>query len=752
MPRGLVALLLALALPAQEPPVLATRFARDVVAQAPRPEHPRAWRRPDARWRSLNGPWRLFVGDEPAARTVVVPFAPESRLSGLALGQRLLPRLRYERELEIPGEWAGRRVLLHFEAVDWQARAWLDDRELGSHRGGYDPFTFDLGVAGGPATHRLRVEVHDPGDIRQDGWQPRGKQLGSQGIFYTRTSGIWQSVWLEAVPVVALDEVRVATTHEGEVRVAASVRGTAQGPLRLAVEVRGPGKDGATLEQRQEAPLAGDTPPPALRVEGVRPWAPGSPVLYEVTVHLLEGGKPVDALRGRVGFRSVAWRDGRFHLNGAPLFLRGVLDQGYWPESGLTAPTREALVEDARLALRLGFNLVRKHVKVEEAAWYAACDELGLLVMQDMVASYALDKQEAKDNYLAEMTAMVRKLGNHPSVVHWVAFNEDWGRPGAFQEVAVRHLRRLDPTRGVTDASGWTQRDDTDITDVHDYGADLLRHSAKERRRPLILGEMGGVAFALPGHTWTEGWGYSRARSPEGFLRRIQMLCGQVYRAENLAGFVWTQLTDVEQEINGLVHYDRTPKVGAPERDHAEIAARIRGEVPAVAAVTPSEWWLLGPFPQPERVRDAQDDAGNRAILERYLHTPCVPDEGGLSPAAGGRVADRPWRQVPAQGAMLDLRAVLGNAMEHGVVYAVAVLPSDRDQRVALAFGSDDAARVWVNGAKVHEAVAVRGVDPWADEIPGVNLRAGRNLVVVKIAQGLFGCGVAVSYEAGHGR
>ncbi len=714
-------------LPAKLP--LATPHAREVLAVMPRREHPRPTMVRE-RWLPLHGEWEFRIGHAgPYPQKIRVPFAPESALSGLFLGQQVVERVGYRRTLRIPPEWRGMRVRLWFEAVDWEAVVRLDGVELGRHRGGYDRFGFLLPAGLDPAReHVLEVDVTDPADPARDGWQPRGKQLGSHSIWYTRTTGIWRPVWLEAVPESAeIERLRVRADADGTFAIAAAVRGEAA-HLRLRV----PRPDGSTFEQSGPAsgPLRG-------RIAGAEPWSPEQPVLHAAKVALLApDGTVLDEVDTRLGFRTVSIVDGQWRLNGEPRFVRGVLDQGYWPAGGMTAPSAAALEADVALARRLGFDLARKHVKVEDELWYDACDRLGLLVMQDMPSSMSFATEPARANFRGELAAVVEQLQNHPSVVHWVVINEDWGKPGAFQTELVQWLRGQDPTRTLTDASGWTQRDDTDFVDVHDYGGDLTQHAKPGAARPVWIGECGGIAFFLPGHVWSEGWGYTTAPDAGAFVRRIHRLLQPIQQQPGLGGFIWTQLTDVEQELNGLVHYDRTPKV-----DVDRLRAVIRGEVELPPAVRVERWSLLGPLPAGMEITPQTPKEAVLAAFARTLDAETIADEVSLAPPRGGA-----WRDVAPGTHVLDLRELLPGC-EDCVCYAAGVVEVPADGSYRLSFGSDDAARVWIDGRAVHRVVAIRGVSPGQDEVSGIALGAGRHQVLVKIVQGWGGAGFALGLE-----
>jgi beta-galactosidase/beta-glucuronidase len=424
-------------------------------------------------------------------------------------------RVRYRRTFSVP--WRA-RTLLCFGAVDWRCEVRLDGRSVGGHSGGYTHFRLDLGELEPGREYELVADVEDPADAGQ----PKGKQRGSDGgIWYARTTGIWQPVWLEPWA----EEVAVESSVDGNV----DVRGAATARVLL---------DGRVVAEGE----------PPLRVEHPRLWHPDDPVLYDVQA-TTESGAVVTSY---TAFRSIERRGREILLNGEPIFLRGVLDQGYWPDGGYTAPDDDALRADVESAKALGFNLARMHVKVADARWYAWCDRLGLLVAQDIPSSHDLSTDEWRENFAREAAEIVAQLRGHPCVVMWILFNEDWGEPPPdFQRRVVRETRAADPSRLVVDASGWKQLDDTDLRDVHDYGDDLSPHVSLPDL-PLWVGECGGVS--LP----ARGYMYKSVDSPEELRAERERLVGTL---GDVAGFVWTQLADVEEERNGLLRADRVPKL-----------------------------------------------------------------------------------------------------------------------------------------------------------------------------------------------
>jgi beta-galactosidase/beta-glucuronidase len=546
-----------------------TRWARDVSPARARPDYPRPQLvRQD--WKSLNGLWEFGFDDANEGRQqawfsghalpghILVPWTFEAALSGMGKGAEIHEHVWYRRQFDVPSAWTGRHVLLHFGAVDWDSTVWLNGKELGQHRGGYTPFSYDVTDALKPAGQQeLVVGVHDPADPARGAYQPKGKQLGSKSIWYTRTTGIWQTVWLEPVADTYISGMYADPSTDGHLRIHVALGG-AGNSLRLTASCLLDDKEVVRHDTKAQGAVAQAM---TLRIPEPRLWSPETPTLYNLVLSLEdERGQVVDQVKSYTALRSVSLKDQRICLNGRPYFLRGVLDQGFWPDGIYTPPSDDAIHAEVAMTRALDFNLARKHVKVEDPRWYYYCDRLGLLVAQDMPSSHNLQPPGAKENFVEEWSTVVRTLRAHPSIILWIPFNENWGDPKEFQDRIVELTHKLDPTRPVIDASGWTQRSLTDIRDIHDYGNDLKKHARADLRQPTWIGEYGGVALPIPGHTWTKGWGYQTAKNPDELVDKYRFLTDQINEAPGLSGFVYTQLTDVEQELNGLLTYDRIPK------------------------------------------------------------------------------------------------------------------------------------------------------------------------------------------------
>jgi beta-galactosidase/beta-glucuronidase len=585
-----------------------------------RPTHPRPQLR-RKNWTSLDGEWQFALdpdarwrvgGDVEWDRTIRLPFAPETDASGVrATG--FYKACWYRRVLTVPPPTAVDRLHLHFGAVDYAATVWANDRTVARHEGGYTPFTADL------TAHVLRGEVEvviraedDPQDLAK----PRGKQdwqLDPHSIWYPRTTGIWQTVWLELVPSTSIARLRWTPTLERyEVGVEAWVDGDPADDVRLRVILKaGP----VLLADDTYRVVAGEVHRRiALSDPGIDDyrnellWSPDSPNLIRAHLQLLDGdGAIIDEVWSYTALRSVAVQGDRFVLNGRPLALRMVLDQGYWPGSGQTAPDDAALRRDVELTKAMGFNGVRKHQKIEDPRYLYWADALGLLVWEEMPSAYRFSSTSV-ERLTREWAAVIERDRGHPCIIAWVPFNESWGVPDLPDSPTQRHYvqalyhltKTLDPTRPVVGNDGW-ESVATDVIGIHDYDDQLVRiarrYGAEEafgrlfrRERPggrmLILGndpgvqpshpvvltEFGGIAYSPEEGTW----GYSRAGSARAFADRYAGLLLVVRSLPLLAGFCYTQFADTYQEANGLLFADRTPKFPL-----ADMARATRG--PATA-------------------------------------------------------------------------------------------------------------------------------------------------------------------------
>lgn len=621
--------------PAKGP--LLTRWGREVTPENVHPEHPRPQMQ-RAMWLNLNGLWEYAirpVEDGPPSRydgKILVPFPVESALSGVM--KRVGPdkRLWYRMSFPLGGDkLSGKRMLLNFGAVDWETVVWVNGQKVGEHRGGYDPFIFDITTAlNRSGVNEIVVAVWDPTDA---GFQPRGKQVRKpRGIWYTPTTGIWQTVWLEVVPLAAsIDRLRlVPDIDAGLINVTAYLRGVAK-DVTVKADVCVHGRVKASAEGRPGETMA-------IPIDEARLWSPDSPFLYGLQVRLhhddpARGNVIVDAVASYFGMRKISLGKDesgvlRLFLNNEPLFQYGPLDQGFWPDGLYTAPSDEALRYDIEVTKKLGFNMARKHVKIEPDRWYYWCDKLGLLVWQDMPSGdrYIGGKDPDLDRvaqsarqFELELKRSIDAFGNHPSIVMWVPFNEGWGQYDTMG--IVNRIKAYDPTRLVNNASGWTDRGVGDVHDIHSYPGPAAPKN--EPLRAAVLGEFGGLGLPVKGHTWQaeKNWGYRSFESREALtgayvklLRNLKPLIGS-----GLAAAVYTQTTDVEIEVNGLMTYDRA-MIKMDEEKALEAARRLflpppRIEVLMAAATIPdsmpeSEWRYTFTNPGEGWFETEYDDSG----------------------------------------------------------------------------------------------------------------------------------------------
>jgi beta-galactosidase/beta-glucuronidase len=536
---------------------LCTRWAKDVSPTNVWPEYPRP-QMVRQNWLNLNGLWDYAIVGANAAEPssyegrILVPFPVESALSGVMRPLDDKSRLVYRRTFEAPKRWKKQTVLLHFGAVDWDARVFVNNTEVGHHCGGYDPFTFDITAALQPGRKQeIRVDVLDP----TEAGQPRGKQSRApEGIFYTSTSGIWQTVWLEPVPATSLDELLATPdVDHGAMRLSAKVRAAAGDETLTAIVFKHGGEIG-----RVSGPASAGVEIPIPQAEL---WSPDHPFLYDLKVELRRGKTRLDSVTSYFAMRKISLgKDARGitrpMLNGQCIFQIGPLDQGFWPDGLYTAPTDAAMRYDLEVTKKLGFNMTRKHVKVEPDRWYYDCDQLGLLVWQDMPG--ANNKSDAdKQEFEHELRQMIATHRNHPSIVMWVVFNEGWGQFDTKRLAGL--VKEIDPTRLVNNATGWVDEHAGDTVDTHQYPGPASPQP--EEKRAAVLGEFGGLGLGVDGHTWTQKtWGYQGMASRDGLTGRYVTLLAKALELKESTGLsaaVYTQITDVETECNGLMTYDR---------------------------------------------------------------------------------------------------------------------------------------------------------------------------------------------------
>ena len=546
----------------------------NVLAEYPRPQLERS------EWMNLNGLWSYAITDlkatKPAAfdGQILVPFAVESALSGVQKRVTKENLLWYERTFTIPAKWANQRVMLNFGAVDWSADVYVNDIFVGNHTGGYAPFSFDITAALKKGEQRIVVRVWDPTDSVHN---PVGKQrLNPSGIWYTAVSGIWQTVWLE--PVAKSNHIKGIATdcdlERGELYVSAA---TANNNGTLKIEVLDGEKSLYTANV-----LCGVRA--TLPIADAKLWTPDSPNLYTLKLTLTENGKVTDSATSYAAMRKFGVeRDEtgykRMTLNGAPIFMYGPLDQGWWPDGLYTAPSDEALLSDVILTKELGFNTIRKHIKVEPARWYYHCDKQGIIVWQDMpcLALYTGNSskggmwgrnnigggsdspatREEKARYYKEWEEIMDALSFFPSIGVWVPFNEAWAQFDT--ETVAEWTAAKDPTRLINAASGGNLRLCGDILDIHNYPAPAMPFHSSDF--VVVLGEYGGIGYPIKEHLWwnKRNWGYIQFNNTDEVTAEYVKYATQLkdFIPQGMSAAIYTQTTDVEGEVNGFVTYDR---------------------------------------------------------------------------------------------------------------------------------------------------------------------------------------------------
>ncbi len=550
-----------------------TKWAESINPSSVLPEYPRPiMERSD--WTNLNGLWEYSIQpvgqNEPQKfeGNILVPFAVESSLSGVQKNLGKDKELWYKRTFNVASDWKNKTILLHFGAVDWKTEVYINDIKIGTHTGGFTPFSFDITPYLTSGNQKLVVKVWDP---TSDGYQPRGKQVTNpDGIWYTGVSGIWQTVWLEPVSNKYISNVNtVADIDNNSLKVNIDTEKTNPSDI-VQVTLKDNNKVVSTLKG-----VAGQSL--NINVPNAKLWSPDSPFLYDLEITLLENGKAVDKITSYAAMRKVSIKKDqngivRIQLNNKDCFNFGPLDQGWWPDGLYTAPTDEALLYDIQKTKDFGYNMIRKHVKVEPARWYTHCDKIGILVWQDMPnggdsPNWEMHKYfdgvekvrsiESENNYRKEWKEIMDYLRPYPCIAVWVPFNEAWGQFKT--KDIVEWTKFYDPSRLVNPASGGNHYKTGDILDFHKYPSPELMMLDTERA--TVLGEYGGIGFPMTGHMWQsdKNWGYTQFKNEkevtDEYVKYNNMLLKLVGRGISAA--VYTQTTDVEGEVNGLITYDR---------------------------------------------------------------------------------------------------------------------------------------------------------------------------------------------------
>jgi glycosyl hydrolase family 2 len=710
---------------------LMTRWAKDVSPTNVHPEYPRP-QMVREKWTNLNGLWDYAVRKEGESMgkwdgQILVPFPIESALSGVMKRVATDQQLVYHRTFKAPELKDGRRLLLHFGAVDWKCEVSVNGKKVGDHTGGYDPFTFNITPAldRSKSEQELIVAVFDPSDAN---WQPRGKQVREpKGIWYTPTTGIWQTVWLEEVPPDSIEDLKVVPDIDRQVTRITIQPYLAKNPYTKTIRVLDGSREVAVETDK------GTTTTFEIKIPNPKLWTPDSPFLYTVQVELANEQQQRDKVTSYFAMRKISLGKDehgvtRMMLNNKPVFHWGPLDQGFWPDGLYTAPTDAAMKYDLEVTKQLGFNMIRKHVKVEPARWYHYCDQMGILVWQDMPSG---DKnppwsplgihngeeitrsKESADNFRAEWQHIMDALMHFPSIVVWVPFNEAWGQ---FDTVNITNwTMQHDPSRLVNCASGGNDFPCGHISDLHRYPGPTI--PKLEEKRAAVLGEFGGLGLPLAGHTWQseKNWGYrsftdgdSLNAAYANLLRRLHPLIGK-----GLSAAVYTQTTDVEIEVNGFLTYDRA-SVKLDPKQTAALSAKLHEPPPIEVVVVPT----------------------SRDKPQLWHYTTEKPSEGWQKP----EFDDSAWKEGPGGfGEPSTPGSAVHTSWKTPDIWLRRTidLPSGDFRGLALDIHHDEDAEVYINGVQVF---TTRGyitdyITQPLDEKGIAALKPGKNTLAVHCKQ-----------------
>ncbi|MXV51472.1 glycoside hydrolase family 2 [Pedobacter sp. HMF7647] len=696
--------------------VLMTKYAQDVkpdkvLAEYPRPQMQRE------KWMNLNGLWQFEPGKSDGetlpkgdlASKILVPFPVESALSGVMEHHE---RIWYKRKFIVPVSWKGEKILLHFGAVDYESEVFVNGKSLGKHTGGYDPFSFDITpYVKGSGEQELAVRVFDPTD---NGGFPRGKQtLHPQGIMYTSVTGIWQTVWMEPVPQANINDIKIVPDIDKSV-VKLTVSSDASGAT-VNVKIKEGGKEIEVASGKPNTEIS-------VPVPNAKLWSPDSPFLYDLDISLTQNGKTTDHLSSYFGMRkiSVGEEDGykKLFLNNKFLFQLGPLDQGFWPDGGYTAPTDEALRYDLEMIKKFGYNMVRKHIKVEPYRWYYWADKLGILVWQDMPSANSYTEHTPPVDtvaYASELTRIVKTHINSPSIVTWVVFNEGQGQHNT--RGLVDMVRKLDPSRLINQASGGGHFGAGDFLDIHSYPPPAVPSS---KDQILACGEYGGIGFIKPGHIWKSGPTYIMIDNEKDYTDLYDQYATDlaIYRTnKGLSAAVYTEITDVEVELNGLLTYDRAVVKGAVEK----ISASNRKAI--------SEKLYL---------KDVLPSSQNNARNWKYTFT--KPDENWFA----GKFNDASWKSGEGGfGTSFTPGSSVKTVWDTKDIwirqeFTLGDLENINFDDLALYMHHDENCEVYINGVEAavrKDVTGAYGLTPMSDASKKALIPNGKNMIAIHCHQ-----------------
>jgi len=707
--------------PAKGP--LLTRWAKRVSPGKVHREYPRP-QMVRKNWQNLNGLWDYAIvsKDRPQPDTfdgqILVPFPVESALSGVMKHVGEENRLWYKRTFEIPRKWKGQRVLLHFGAVDWDTTVWVNGTQVGTHRGGYDPFTFDItDVLNDAGRQEVVLSVWDPTNA---GYQPRGKQVKKpRGIWYTAVTGIWQTAWLEPVPEAYIKSIRIIPDIDSK-----SVHITVACPDAAGYSVELEARDGWFTKARGKGRSGEEI---VLNIKKPKLWSPDSPFLYDLKITLSKDERVIDRVSSYFGMRKIEVRKdekgiNRLFLNNEPLFQFGPLDQGWWPDGLYTAPTDDALKYDIEVLKKLGCNMLRKHVKIEPARLYYWCDKLGLMVWQDMpsgdkyIGGRDPDIQRSPESarqFQAELTAMITTFYNHPSIIMWVPYNEGWGQWDTPRIVDL--IKKLDPTRLVNNASGWSDRGVGDVHDIHSYPGPASPPT--EENRAAVLGEFGGLGLPVKGHTWQDekNWGYRSYKTREDLTDAYVVLIDNLRSliGDGLSAAVYTQTTDVEIEVNGWMTYDRA-MIKMNAKKAAAANKRLYLPAPILKTIVPTSQ----KEPQSWRYTTSEPSDG--------WQKPDFDDSAWLKGPGGFGTKGTPGTVVRTEWKTSDIW-----------VRRTFELKDEKLSRTQLVIHHDEDAEIYINGQLITklEGYTLSYVRATLDEKARSALKVGSNCIAIHCHQ-----------------
>ena len=708
---------------------LLTRWARQINPAAPLPEYPRP-QMVRAQWQNLNGLWKythtgkeVTIPPKSISANILVPFPHQSALSGVGKPCQAMYRMWYRRTFTVPADWKDQRIILHFGAVNWHSTVHVNGAPVGEHKGGFTGFQFDVTSQLKSGENELIVSASNPLATDVPNAQVVGKQRVSPGgIFYTAATGIWQTVWLEPVPKQPITDLKITPDVDAK---SVNIAVHTQGKSRVTIDVLDGKTKIASIEGEGNKTLTIPIPEPKL-------WSPDTPHLYDLQVTAKSEAGSVDTVMSYFAMRKIslgkdAKGQNRILLNNKFVFQRGVLDQGYWPDGIFTAPTDEALKYDLEVTKQLGFNMSRKHAKVEPSRWYYWADKLGVLVWQDMPQMFGEGKEgllsnAAKQQFEAEWREEMEQFHNHPSIVVWTTFNEGWGQHDT--ERVVSMTEQIDPSRLVNNASGWTDKNVGHIHDTHAYPTPHCE--LPSATRASVCGEFGGLGMRVDGHMWSKGaWGYQGVYSTAYPLTRkyqqLQQIAWKLAEERGMSGFVYTQLTDVEEESNGLLTYDR---------------AVIKPDLKIVTAANQGKFLPLPPNPNPAILETSAEE------VQTWSFTLEKPAENWFKSDFDATV----WKSGP--GVFGKDVPSIGTAWTSADIYLRRefTLPNPVPAKLILNVLHDEDAEIYLNGvlaAKVEKFVGTYVPVTISDEAMKA-LKPGKNIIAVHCHQTTGGQGIDV--------